>query len=61
MRGLLGSGGAELDPVAIELGQQVERLLQARLLGIARDRCHGLDGAQQQGLPLLSSQDRALL
>lgn len=53
-------GGQEADPVALELGGQVERLLQARLLRAANRRCHGLDDGTQ-GLPLLHAKDRALL
>lgn len=54
-------GGPEAaDPVALELGGQVERLLQARLLRAAHRRCHGLDDGTQ-GPPLLHAKDRALL
>lgn len=49
-----------LDPVALELGAQVERLLQARQLRLAHSRCHGLDDGTQE-IPLLDAKDRALL
>lgn len=55
-----GGGVAAVDPIAMQVGGAVERLLQARLLRAAHSRCHGLDDGTR-GLPLLNAKDRALL
>ncbi len=57
------SSGVESDPVALELGGQVERLLQARLLRAAQDPIHGVSSSDggTPGLPLLDVKDRTLL
>ena len=57
----VGAGCAAVDPIAMLVGGAVERLLQARLLRAAHNRCRGLHDDTPRGLPLLAAEDRALL
>lgn len=57
----VGAGCAAVDPIAMQVGGAVERLLRARLLRAAHNRCRGLRDDTTRGLPLLAAEDRALL